>query len=76
MCKETKECDWFTFDEHEKDCQLFVSCSDLIGCDDCISGNSKCEISNLKHSVVYIIVKKKLWKGFVNLVKMASVRLL
>ena len=55
MCKETKECDWFTFDEHEKDCQLFVSCSDLIGCDDCISGNAKCEAESKGMFEKYIV---------------------
>ena len=42
-CKETPECNWFTFDERKHLCQLFVNCTDLAGCDSCISANSECQ---------------------------------
>jgi len=46
MCKESSECEWFSFDEIKRTCSLFVNCTELVGCDDCVSGNSKCEIGS------------------------------
>ena len=43
LCHENDACTWFTFEERGGACHLFSNCSSLIGCDSCVSGNSKCD---------------------------------
>ncbi len=53
LCKEDESCKWFTFDPHKQSCNLFTDCSNLLGCDDCISGNSKCDVNDKGNNYYY-----------------------
>ena len=45
-CQSESECEWFTFDTKDSSCNLHVNCSSLLGCDTCISGNTKCGVTS------------------------------
>ncbi len=42
LCKNKTDCKWFTFDSSDSSCNMYNECSDLAGCDTCVSGNFKC----------------------------------
>ena len=41
-CQTSPGCQHFTFDEHSQSCSLYENCSQLTGCDSCVSGDSRC----------------------------------
>ena len=58
-CQLESDCEWFTFDTKDSSCNLHKKCSSLIGCETCISGNTKCRVTSkgiykfkLKHSTI------------------------
>ena len=46
FCQSESDCEWFTFNSDDSSCSLFKKCGDLVGCDTCLSGESKCKFSS------------------------------
>ena len=70
-CQLESDCEWFTFDTKDSSCNLHKKCSSLIGCETCISGNTKCRVTSkgiykfkLKHST--ILYWKRKWKQIIQ----------
>ena len=45
-CQATSGCQHFTFDDNKRSCMLFENCSQLTGCDSCVSGDSRCSLES------------------------------
>jgi len=42
ICKDTVDCEWYTYDKKNDHCLLFKDCNSLISCDTCATGKKYC----------------------------------